>query len=92
MINKLSYTITQLLVNPLIYSVGLENYVTNKLSRLTILTSRRQTSWLSTNTAEELNQAISETNPPAGQSSHVAFFVLKIVYSVLFPLCVIFPF
>ena len=40
----------------------------NELNRLRIPTSRRQTSWLYTSAAEELNKGLSGTNPASGQS------------------------
>ena len=40
----------------------------NKLNRLRIPTGRRQTSWLCTSTAEELNHGLPRTNPASGQS------------------------
>ena len=40
----------------------------NKLNRLRIPTGRRQTSWLYTSAAEELNQGLPGTNPGSGQS------------------------
>ena len=39
----------------------------NKLNKLRIPTGRRQTSWLSTSAAEELNQGLPGTNPAGGQ-------------------------
>ena len=39
----------------------------NKLNKLRIPTGRRQTSWLCTSTADELNQALPGTNPAGGQ-------------------------
>ena len=40
----------------------------NKLNKLRIPTGRRQTSWLCTSAAEELNQVLPGTNPAGGQS------------------------
>ena len=40
----------------------------NRLNRLRIPTGRRQTSWLCTSAAVELNQGLPETNPAGGQS------------------------
>ena len=40
----------------------------NKLNRLRIPTGRRQTSWLCTSTAKELNQGVPGTSPASGQS------------------------
>ena len=40
----------------------------NKLNKLRIPTGRKQTSWLCTSAAEELNQALAGTNPASGQS------------------------
>ena len=39
----------------------------NKLNKLRIPTGRRQTSWLHTSAAEEMNQALPGTNPAGGQ-------------------------
>ena len=39
----------------------------NKLNKLRIPTGRRQTSWLYTSTAKELNQVLPGTNPACGQ-------------------------
>ena len=41
----------------------------NKLNRLRILTCRRQTSWLCTSVAEELNQGLPGANPASGLST-----------------------
>ena len=40
----------------------------NLTARLRIPTGRRQTSWLCTSAAEELNQGLPRTNPASGQS------------------------
>ena len=45
-----------------------ETYNWNKLNRLRIPTGRRQTSWLCTSAAEEMNQGLPRTNPASGQS------------------------
>ena len=47
---------------------GQETYNWNKLNRLRIPTGRRQTSWLCTSAAEEMNQGLPRTNPASGQS------------------------
>ena len=39
----------------------------NKLNKLRIPTGRRQTSWLCTSAAKELNHTPPRTNPPGGQ-------------------------
>ena len=40
----------------------------NELNRLRMPTGRRQTSWLCTSAAEELNKGLPRTNPASGQS------------------------
>ena len=66
-----------------------------EINRLRIPNGRRQTSWLSTSAAEELNQGLPLTNPASGQSGtwtrisryiYIYIFIIQLSYTVRIPI------